>query len=175
MHSGVYFRTQLNYPTTVGLFEARFEALSEEAFRLVLLSEWCSLLGTGPHTLSMERRFFPTQDGVDISYSWPRESSVCCLWLVLPPGVGCVCVCVCARACSHLLITVLEDGGHDGALVVVSRLRSPEPVPGRFLFLCSSLGMCTAPASGLPGPPFHPRKTRGLRLLVTHGRKLCRQ
>ena len=99
MHSGVYFRTQLNYPTTVGLFEARFEALSEEAFRLVLLSERCSPLGTGPHTLFMERRFFPTQDGVDISYSWPRESSVCCLWLVLPPGVGCVCVCVCVRTC----------------------------------------------------------------------------
>ena len=41
--------------------------------------------------------------------------------------------------------------------------------------MCSSLGMCAAPASGLPGPPLHPRKTLGLRLLVTHGRKLCRQ
>lgn len=94
MHLGVCFRTQLNCPTTAGLLEARFEALSEEAFRLVLLSERRSPPGTGPHTLFMVRRFFPTQDGVDISHSWPRECSVCCLWLLLPPGVG-VCVCAC--------------------------------------------------------------------------------
>ena len=114
------------------------------------------------------------QDGVDISYSWLCESSVCCLWLVLPPGVGCVCVCVCS-----CIFTPADHsprgwrarwGAGGGEPPAVSRARSRH-----FLFPCSSLGMCAAPASSLPGPPLHPRKTRGLCLLVTHGRKLCRQ
>ena len=132
MHSSDYFRTQLNYPTTVGLFEACFEALSEEAFRLVLLSERRSPLGTGPHALFMVRRFFPSGR---CGHQLLLAVRVFCLLPVAGPspgrGVG-VCVCVCVHAYSHLLITVLEDGGHDGALVVVSRLRSPEPVPGTF-------------------------------------------
>ena len=174
MHSSVYFRTQLNYPTTVGLFEACFEALSEEAFRLVLLSERRSPLGTGPHALFMMRRFFPSGR---CGHQLLLAARGFCLLPVAGPspgrGVwGCVCVCAC-------IFTPADHsprgwrarwGAGGGEPPAVSRARSRH-----FLYPCSSLGMCAAPASSLPGPPLHPRKTRGLCLLVTHGRKLCRQ
>ena len=156
MHLGVCFRTQLNYLTTAGLLEARFEALSEEAFRLVLLSERRSPPGTGPHTLFMVRRFFPTQDGVDISYSWPRESSVCCLWLVLPLGVGgCVCACMFTPADHSPRGRWARWGAGGGEPPAVSRAHSRAlSLPPAFLWGCAR-----------PRPP-RPRKTRGLCLHV---------
>lgn len=79
------------------------KALSEEAFRLVLLSGGAPSGDRTSHPVHGER-FFPTQDGVDISHSWP-ESVLSACGCSFPERGG-----VCVHACSHLLITVLEDG-----------------------------------------------------------------
>lgn len=170
MHLGVCFRTQVNYLTTVGLLEAHFEALSEEIFRLMLFSEWCSPVRTGPGSLFMVRHF-PIRMVWTSATPGPGSLLSAACGCSLPRGWGGVCMCVRARACTHLLITGLEDSGHDWALgggepPAVSRARfwARTFSPPR-----SSLGMRGAPASSLPSPPPRPRKTHGFCLLVTHG------
>lgn len=108
---------------------------------------------------------------MDISHSWPRESSVCCLWLLLPPGVGgCVCACMFTPA-DHSP----RGRWHDGALVVVSRLRSAEPIPGHFLFPLLCPGDMRCPGLQPPGPTSSSQEDPWVLPACGPGRKLCRQ